>query len=119
MPRKLLAPGTLALLVAVSAAFAFNPAGRWGGKMPGPEGTPIDLVYTIANDDGRLSGSVNFVGLGEVAISQGTVKGDSVFFVVDAVHVVIGHRGRVAGDSLHLNVTVGTEEFPNVLTRLP
>ena len=119
MSRPLLASGALAMLLALSASFAFNPAGRWGGKMPGPEGSPIDLVYTIANDEGKLSGSVNFVGLGEVAISQGTAKGDSVFFVVDAVHVVIGHRGRVAGDSLHLTVTVGTEEFPNVLTRLP
>ena len=119
MPRKPIASVALALLLAGATAFAANPAGRWGGKMPGPEGAMIDLVYTIANDDGKLTGSVDFVGLGEVPISDGTARGDSVFFTVDAVEVVLGHRGRVVGDSLYLTVTVGPNEFPNVLTRLP
>ena len=73
----------LMLLFVVCAAFAASPAGRWGGSL-NAGGMTFDVIYTLVADGDELSGQVNFVGMGEAPFSGGTIRGDSVFFVVDA-----------------------------------
>jgi hypothetical protein len=116
MSRRAFLPGALALPL-VAAALATDPAGRWSGTMTTPD-AQYPVVYDLRPNGSELSGSLEFVGLAELPFSGGTVKGDSVYFTVDAVQVLLQHRGLVVGDSLRLAVDAGTGELPLVLARV-
>ena len=93
------------ILAAASTAFAINEiAGRWSGKLQGPDG-PTRVVYTLRPIGDSIAGDADFPDMGGgLPIIRGRIKGDSVFFTAEGSGYTLVHSGRVSGDSLHLSL---------------
>lgn len=102
MARKAIASAVLSLAL-VSAAFAFNPAGRWQGSIVGGDQT-LGVRYTMVANGSTLTGTMELLDYSaEFPIENGTIRGDSIAFSVDFAGMAsVKQRGRVAGDTLHL-----------------
>lgn len=108
------------LLATATLALAAEVSGRWRGSLTAGDGTTYNMVYTLRAEGQALTGSIEFVGLGEVPIYDGRVKGDSVFFSADVPDMKLVHRGHRAGDALHVALRAGPapEEATFTLSRV-
>jgi hypothetical protein len=111
-----LAATLLALLMAASASAA-DVAGKWKASAPSPDGSAMDIVFTLKVDGTTLTGTV-LGPMGESPISAGKVEGDTLSFDVDAGDFKIAHKGKVTGDSMKLTVTMGDQSFEMTATRV-
>jgi hypothetical protein len=91
---------TMSALLAASA-FAADVTGKWTGKVETPNGSR-DVTYTLKQDGETLTGSVPGRQGAEVPISEGTVKGDDISFVVTRGERKINYTGKVSGSELKL-----------------
>jgi hypothetical protein len=89
----------LSIATLTLAAQQAGLSGRWSAAL----GTE-PVVYNLAANGDALSGTMSFTNYGFDAPVSGTVKGDSLFFEVDAGGTLISHRGRVAGDTIFFDV---------------
>jgi hypothetical protein len=111
--------GTVLLLVPAVAAFASvaELSGTWQGTLDTPIGA-LPAAYTFATTGQTFSGWLTLSGSDQFPIADGRISGDSVFFSVDLSAVVLHHRGRLAGDTLHVAINDGTAEFGAALARV-
>ena len=118
MRFRTLAPALL--LAAATAAFAYaaDLAGTWEGTLNTPIGA-LPAAYTFTPTGETFTGSLTLSGSDQFPIADGRIRGDSVFFSVDLSAVVLHHRGRLAGDTLHVSINDGTAEFGAALARAP
>jgi hypothetical protein len=118
MKKKILI--TAALLFSFAAAFAYfaDLNGSWKGSIVAPDGNEYPLTYTFKNDNGKLTGSATNPQ-GTVDLSDGVVKGDSIWFNIDANGNKIGHSGKyyATGDSVSLNIDFQGMKFHTTLKR--
>ena len=72
------------------------------------------MTYTLKVEDGKISGTASSQ-MGEMKISEGTVKGDDVEFILNAniegQERKIPHKGKLAGDELNLTADVGDQSL--------
>ena len=112
---------SLVLLPAlVALALAADPAGRWKGQITGP--ADLNVNYTFTTDGGTLNGTIDLLDHGaSFPIQGGTVKGDSIRFMVDfAGMATMSQRGAVVGDTLFLMTHFGDgNETLAKFTRIP
>ena len=100
-----------ALLVAtLGATYPADPAGRWRGALESPVGS-LPVQYTLTPSGATLTGTLE-LELGTFPLTEGAMRGDSVFFVADIQVVKLTHRGLVRADTLYLAVNDGTEDMP-------
>ncbi|HUL53063.1 MAG TPA: hypothetical protein VLT83_06605 [Opitutaceae bacterium] len=71
--------------------------------MKSPEGEDMHLAFNFKAEGDKLSGSVETPN-GDLAVSEGRIKGDEFSFVVDADGSSIDHQGRVSGDTITMKV---------------
>ena len=69
-----------AALLAASA-FADDLTGRWVAETRGPDGEPRQTVFALKAEGEKLTGYVSSPQ-GDTAISEGSIKGDEISFVV-------------------------------------
>lgn len=91
-------------------------AGRWFTNVDGPGGGPMDLVFTFALEDGKVTGTVAGPW-GESAFVDARLEGKMVSFTTRFEGVEIVHTGRVDGDLIVLQVRSPQWEFPMTLRR--
>ena len=95
---------TLALLT-LALACAAGVDGKWRAEFESQIGTQ-KYTYEFKAEGGKLTGKAINDQRGEVAIKEGTVSGDEVFFVEDISFegnsIRIEHKGKVVGDELRL-----------------
>src|SRR6201996_6541449 len=105
MKRKIFT--TAALLLCFGAAFAYFAGidGKWSAMLKGPDGNEFPISYTFKTDGAALTGTVTS-SIGTFDISDGTVKGDSLWFTANIKTMKIKNTGRyyAAGDSISLHV---------------
>ena len=105
MKRKIFI--TTALLCCCIAAFAYfaGITGHWTGSLTAPDGNQYPLDYTLASDNSALTGKGKSME-GDVAITEGKVKGDSLSFAIDVGGVKVINSGKyfAAGDSISLTI---------------
>ncbi len=106
-----------ALALAVSAQAA-DVAGKWKASAPSPDGSTMDLVFTFKVDGDKLTGSVASA-MGDMPISEGTVKDDAITFTVEMDDFKIVHKGTVSGDTMALKVLMGEQGFDMTAKRVP
>jgi hypothetical protein len=118
MKRKLFI--TAALLCCFTAVFAYfaDINGKWSGTLKTPDGNEFPLTYAFKNDNGTLTGTATNPE-GTVPLTDGTVKGDSLKFNVEANGMKIGHTAKYfsAGDSVSLNIDFNGMKFHTTLKR--
>lgn len=97
----------LLMLLFSSVAPAADLNGKWVGNMSGPDGQGIETTFVFKVDGEKLSGTMTNQ-FGEENISEGTLKGDDVLFIVLAGggSFKLSFAGKVAGDDLKLSIAI-------------
>ena len=118
MKRKILF--TAALLLCFGAAFAWfaDLNGKWTATLKTPDGNEFPLTYTFKSDGSTLTGSVESPQ-GAIDVQEGKVKGDSLWFSVDAGGTKVLNAGKyiAAGDSISLGIDFQGMKFHATLKR--
>ncbi len=102
---KLLFISLMYLLTSTHAGFtnAQEVDGTWSTVMNSQEGR-IEVVYQFETNEGELSGSV-FTSDGVFLITQGTVKGSTVWFTIDYGNITVYHTGYLLREQLLISTT--------------
>ncbi len=118
MKKKMLM--TIVLLLSFTAVFAWfaDLNGNWSGTLSTPDGQQFPLNYTFKIDGTKLTGTATNPQ-GTVDLTGGKVKGDSIFFDLDAGGMSIPHTGKyfATGDSVSLNIDYQGMAFHTTLKR--
>jgi hypothetical protein len=116
MKRKILT--TAALLLSFGAAFAYFAGidGKWSAMLKGPDGTEFPITYTFKIDGSTLTGSMT-TSIGTSGISDGMVKGDSLWFTANVNTMKIKNKGRYYADGDSISLRVGTRSTHTTLKR--
>jgi len=92
------------------AAFAADIDGKWKSEMQTPDGQTRTSTYTFKADGDKLTGTVSG-RMGETPISEGTIKGDEISFVVvrnfGGEERKMQYKGKVSGDELKMTMQMG------------
>jgi hypothetical protein len=90
------------------AASAADVAGTWKASMETPNGK-MESTFVLKVDGAKLTGTVASQ-MGEAAITDGKVDGDSLAFAVKRDtpngEFVINYKGKVSGDEMKLTLTI-------------
>lgn len=118
MKRKFLITVTLVCIFAAAYAMLSGIAGNWKGTLTAPDGNDYPLNYTFKTDSGKLTGT-GVSPQGNEALTQGTLKGDSLFFHIDVNGVDVLNSGKyyAAGDSIALTIDYQGMKMHATLTR--
>jgi hypothetical protein len=96
LTSALVLAGTLALQAA-------DITGKWTAQVPGRDGQTRETTFNFKVEGEKLTGTTTTPG-GDVAITDGTVKGDDVAFNVamsfNGNDVKLIYKGKVAGDEI-------------------
>jgi hypothetical protein len=100
--------GAIALLALATAASAADLNGKWKGEMKGPDGGSLEINFNFQVSGEKLTGTVANT-YGEEQITEGSVKGDDISFIIMAGggQFKITYKGKVAGEELKFHVTIG------------
>ncbi|HYP09053.1 MAG TPA: hypothetical protein VER03_22700 [Bryobacteraceae bacterium] len=96
------------LLLALAASlFAADLNGKWTGILKSGNGD-IDTTMVLKVSGEKLTGTVTNM-YGEEEITEGTVKGDDLSFIILAGggQFKLVYKGKVEADQIRFNVTVG------------
>ena len=105
MKKKLLTAVALLLCFGTAYAYFATIDGTWSAMLKGPDGNEFPISYTFKTDGAALTGKV-ISSIGSFDISDGVVKGDSLWFTANINTMHIKNRGRyyANGDSISLYV---------------
>jgi len=109
---------TLALLFCFGAAFAWFAGinGKWSAMLKGPDGNEFPISYTFKTSGTTLTGTVTS-SIGTFDISDGVVKGDSLWFIAHINTMKIRNRGRYYADGDSISLRVGARATHTELKR--
>src|ERR1700761_7664734 len=105
MKRKILI--AMALLLSFSAAFAY---------FAGIDGKEFPITYTFKTDGMALTGTVTS-SIGSFNISDGVVKGDSLWFTANINTMKIKNKGRYYAEGDSISLRVGARSTHTTLKR--
>jgi hypothetical protein len=99
---------SLMLVLAFTAAAA-DVSGTWKAATETPNGN-FETTFKFKADGDKLTGSTSNRFMGETAISDGKVDGDSISFTVNANFngndVKLNYKGKVSADELKLTLEI-------------
>ena len=91
------------VLAATLVAHAADITGKWTAQVPGRDGQTRETTFNFKVDGEKLTGTTTGMN-GDVPITDGSIKGDTVAFNVVAnfngTDVKIVYKGTVAGDEI-------------------
>ena len=98
----------IAMLVFLAAANAADLNGKWKGVMKTANGDDLEINFNFQVSGEKLTGTVANT-YGEEQITEGTVKGDDISFIILAGggQFKLTYKGKVAGDDLKFHVIIG------------
>jgi hypothetical protein len=108
MRKRILVLSAIVLFALLTAASAADLSGKWKGDMKMPDGGSLELNFTFHVDGEKLTGTVVNT-YGEEQITEGSVKGDAVSFIVMAGggQFKLTYKGQVVGEEIKFHVTIG------------
>ena len=98
----------IVMLACLTAANAADLNGKWKGDMKAPGGDTLEINFNFQVAGEKLTGTVANT-YGEEQITEGTVKGDAISFIIMAGggQFKITYKGTVVGEDLKFKVTIG------------
>ena len=116
MKRKVLS--TMVLLLCFGVAFAWFAGidGKWSAMLKAPDGNEFPITYTFKTAGATLTGTVTS-SIGSFDISDGVVKGDSLWFTASINTMRIKNKGRYYADGDSISLRVGTRSTHTTLKR--
>ena len=108
MRTFLIAFSAIVMLAGVALANATDLNGKWKGDLQTPNGDALEINFNFQVDGEKLTGTVAN-SYGEEQITEGTVKGDAISFIIQAGggQFKITYVGKVVGEELKFHVTIG------------
>ena len=107
MTSRIFVLTTIVIFAFLTAAHAADLSGKWKGDMKTANGDNLEINFNFQVNGEKLTGTVANT-YGEEQITEGTVKGDAISFVIMAGgQFKIIYKGKVAGEDLKFNVTIG------------
>ena len=100
-----------AVLIALlaTAALAADVSGKWKAEFKTPDGQTFETNFDFQVSGGSLNGTVSSQ-MGESKISEGTVNGDEISFVVvrkrEDNEFKMNYKGKVSGDEMKLTISI-------------
>jgi hypothetical protein len=85
----------------VGLGFAPELTGRWEGKVKGPDGEDLSLVYVFKVDGDKLTGTVESQ-MGQVPLTEGKVNDDAFSFNIQVGDSIITNEGKFKEDTATL-----------------
>ena len=109
---------TAALLFFFGAAFKYFAGidGKWSAMLKGPDGNEFPITYTFKTDGASLTGTLTS-SIGTFDISNGIVKGDSLWFTANVNTMKIKNIGRYYADGDSISLRVGARSTHTTLKR--
>ncbi len=93
------------VLAATLVAQAADITGKWTAQVPGRDGQTREQTFTFKVEGEKLTGTTTGRN-GDVAITDGTVKGDAIAFTVvmnmGGNDVKLLYKGTVAGEEIKM-----------------
>ena len=103
MKSKLSWLAPVLVLAASTAALAASATGKWVAQVPGRDGQIREQTFNLKAEGEKLTGTVSG-RQGDVAITDGKVKGDEVSFDVTMKfqdrETKMTYKGKVEGDEI-------------------
>ena len=98
---------SLLLLALAASAVAADLNGKWKGDLMAPGGNTLETTLVFKVDGEKLTGTVTNM-YGEEQITEGTVKGDDISFIILAGggQFKLVYKGKLDGDQLKFTVTI-------------
>jgi len=98
----------IVMFALLTAANAADLNGKWKGDMKTANGDNLEINFNFQVNGEKLTGTVANT-YGEEQITDGTVKGDAISFVILAGggQFKITYKGTVAGEDIKFHVTIG------------
>ena len=108
MRNRVFVFGVVLLLALLTAASAADLNGKWKGDMKTPDGGGLEINFNFHVDGEKLTGTVANT-YGEEQITEGTVKGDSISFIIMAGggQFKLTYKGQVVGEEIKFHVIIG------------
>ena len=108
MRNRIFVFGAIVLLALVAAASAADLNGKWKGDMKMPDGGSLEISFNFHVDGEKLTGTVANT-YGEEQITEGSVKGDAIAFIIMAGggQFKLTYIGQVVGEYIMFHVTIG------------
>ena len=108
MRKRMFVLGVIALLALLTAASAADLNGKWKGDMKSPDGGSLEINFNFHVDGEKLTGTVANT-YGEEQITNGSVKGDAISFIIMAGggQFKLTYKGQVVGEEIKFHVTIG------------
>ncbi len=114
MKKKLWIPIVLVVTM-ISVCFAADIAGKWVGSVDSDDGLiPVTYQFTVEGE--TLKGTAEAMSQ-RMAIRDGRVTNDSVFFEVDYNGMPVIHTGVIQGDSIRMVLELGESIMEGVFVR--
>ena len=96
-----------ALALCVFAASAADISGNWKATAEGPNGT-MERTFTFRQDGSKVTGKTVSSFVGESAITDGKVEGNTVTFTIDVKfqdqEMKLNYKGQISGDTIKFTV---------------
>ena len=107
MTKRTFSAALFLLIALASAAFALDITGKWKGTLASPNGD-LETTMVFKVDGEKLTGTVTNT-YGEEQITEGSVKGDDVNFIVNAGggQFKIIYKGKITGEDIKFHVVIG------------
>jgi hypothetical protein len=110
MRTRILVMAVVVLAVMLATAWSADITGKWKGEMPGMGGQPMELSFIFKVDGSKLTGtSIGPMG-NENPISDGTINGDDIAFVVkvdmQGNEMKFNYKGKISGDEIRLTMSM-------------
>ena len=120
MKYRFLAFSAILVLGAIALVQAAGIDGKWVAQVPGQGGQTRETTFTFKADGGKLTGTVSSMQ-GEVAIEDGTIKGDDISFTQtferQGNKIKLVYTGKVSGDEIKLTRKIeGMDRPPSEFT---
>src|ERR1039457_671171 len=108
MRNRMFVLAAIALLLFLTAASAADLNGKWKGDMKMPDGAGLEINFNFQVNGEKLTGTVTNT-YGEEQITEGSVKGDDISFIILAGggQFKLVYKGKLDGDQLKFTVTIG------------
>lgn len=106
---------TAAFVFLSTASFAADITGKWTAEVPGRGGQTRTTNFDFKVEGEKLTGTISGMQ-GDMPISEGTVKGDDIAFVVvvnfNGNEMKLVHKGKLTGEVIKMTRTREGAEGP-------
>jgi hypothetical protein len=117
MKRKILISAPLLLCFCTAFAYFAGIDGKWSAMLKGPDGNEFPISYAFKTDGATLTGTLTS-SIGTFNITDGQVKGDSLWFTADLKNMKIKNKGKYYADGDSISLRVGARSTHTTLKRV-